>query len=47
MADNPLAFYNPDRFTAEILWMREVHVQYHFPKVGIRESDLEYLEFVV
>ena len=45
MADNPLAFYNPDRFTAQILWMREGYVQYHFPKVGIRESDLEYLEF--
>lgn len=47
MEDNPLAFYHPRRFEAQILWMREGFAEYHFPKVGIcdSESELEYLEF--
>lgn len=45
LADDPLAFYHPNRFQAQIIWMSGGYVQYHFPKVGIKEADLEFLEF--
>lgn len=43
--DMPMFFYHPDRFSAQILWMREGYVEYNFPKMCIQESNLEYLEF--
>lgn len=42
--DDPQAFYDPRRFGAQILWMREGWLEYHMPLMRHKSEDLDFIE---
>lgn len=42
--DNPRTFYCPDRFGAQLLWLRHGYVTYHFSILSMRHIHVEWLE---
>ena len=42
--DNPLAFYLPDRFSAQLIWMRQGYLEYRFPTMPLKGILLEAVE---
>lgn len=45
--DEPLNFYLPSRFGAQLLWFRRGFVEYHFPILPLRNPKLEKIEIIV
>ena len=45
MDDNPLAFYHPLHFEAQLIWFRAGSVEYRFPTLPLMGLKLDYLEF--
>lgn len=42
--DNPRTFFFPDRFSAQLLWLRHGHVTYHFSILSLQEIEVDWLE---
>jgi predicted transcriptional regulator len=42
--DNPLAFYLPGRFGAQLIWMRQGYLEYRFPTMPMKGILLEAVE---
>jgi len=42
--DNPLAFYLPGRFNAQLIWMRQGYLEYRFPTLPLKGILLEAVE---
>lgn len=42
--DNPSAFYLPDRFDAQLLWLRSGFVEYRFSTLSMKQLNIRYLE---
>lgn len=43
--DNPLVFYSPDRFGAQLIWFRQGALEYRFAYQQMDKMEIEWLEF--
>lgn len=44
-ADNPTAFYFPERFNAQLIWFRQGYLEYRFPNILPPQASLESIQF--
>lgn len=44
MDDNPIAFFHPRHFQAQLIWMRTGYVEYCFPAFDPAQGQLDYVE---
>lgn len=43
--DNPVVFYSPDRFDAQLIWFRQGSLEYRFSFQQMDKIEIEWLEF--